>query len=177
MRAKVVLSASVLALAVLVPAIYFHFKTDAPQAAVEPVASDDSTNVASPGLPPILKRASSGATDQGRGAAVQENTSTDEAPLSHEDYLVKRKADLYELGMSQNPASLKVILSEMHNPDPEIRKSALSATIDFGSQEATPALQNEMAWAEDPEEKLAIKKAIEFLQLPAFDSAPGITQK
>ncbi len=176
MRAKVILSAVVLGFAVLLPAVYIHFKPSQPQTPA-PVAatSDDSTNTAPSALPPILHRASSLAQDQGQGVA---NSAADGTALSHEDYLTKRKAELYELGMSDDPANLKTILSELHNPDPEIRQTALSATMDFGSQDAIPALQNEMMWSDDPQEKVDIKKAIEFLQLPKFGSDGGgsITQ-
>ena len=97
---------------------------------------------------------------------------------AHDDYVLKRRAELIDLGMSDNPANLKVILSELENPEPEIRQQALSSTIDFGSKDAIPVLQNEMAYATDPEEKVAIKKVIEFLQLPSFGSrGEGITQQ
>ena len=174
MRAKIVLPASVLALAVLLPALYFHYKSSSPPPAVEAVASDDSTNAVPSGFPPILKRASKGAQDQGAGVAEQENN--DDPAMTHEEQVTKRKSDLYELGMSQDPAALKSILAEMHNPDPDIRKAALTATLDLGSPDAIPALQNELAWATDLQEKLDIQKAIEFLQLPQFGS-DAITQQ
>jgi hypothetical protein len=134
---------------------------------VEAVASDDS-NASPTALPPILKRASNGAQVQGQGVAVQDPA---DANLSHDEYVTKRKADLYDMGMSENPASLKIILSEIHNPDPEIRQAALTATMDLGSPEAIPALQNEMAWAEDLQEKMDLKNAIDFLQLPKFGAS------
>ncbi|MGP8201043.1 MAG: HEAT repeat domain-containing protein [Limisphaerales bacterium] len=158
MRAKVVLSASVLALAVLLPALYFHFKPDsAPPTA--PVAADDSAPPA--GLPPILKRAAKDRSQDGLPAP-----SSNPSAVSHDDYVLERKSELTELGMNNDPASLKTILSELENPEPEIRQAALSATIQFGSQDAIPVLQNEMAYATDPQEKVDIKKAIDFLELP-----------
>jgi hypothetical protein len=165
MRAKVLVTASVLALAVLLPALYFHFKPESPPPAAEPVASDDTAPPA--GLPPILKRVQSRPQE---GLPARPANPAHLSANDHADYIIERRAELAELGMTDDPANLKTILSEMENPEPEIRKAALSATIQFGSQDAIPALQNEMNWATDPEEKVAIKKAIEFLQLPSFGS-------
>jgi HEAT repeat protein len=173
MRAKVILSASVLALAVLLPAIYFHFKPDSLPPAAAPVASDDSAAPA--GLPPILKRVQN--HPQEGLPALPSNPRP--SGLSHDDYVLQRKAQLTELGMSSDPADLKTILSELENPEPEIRQTALSATIQFGSQDAIPVLQNEMAYATDPQEKVDLKKAIDFLQLPRLgeDDGASITQQ
>jgi hypothetical protein len=174
MRAKVILSASVLALAVLLPALYFHFKSDSPPPAVEqPVASDD--NAAPAGLPPILKRVAQDHPKEGLPARPRNSGL---AESDHDTYILERRAELTSLGMSGDPANLKTILSEMENPEPEIRQAALSATIQLGSQDAIPTLQNEMNWATDLEEKVAIKKAIEFLQLPSFGSGgDAVTQQ
>jgi hypothetical protein len=173
MRAKVILSASVLALAILLPALYFHFKPDSPPPAAAPVATDDSAPPA--GLPPILKRV------QNRPQEGLPALSSNPRPsgLSHDDYVLQRKAQLTELGMSSDPTDLKTILSELENPEPEIRQAALAASIQFGSQDAIPTLQHEMEWATDPQEKVDIKKAIDFLQLPRLGEEDGdsITQQ
>src|ERR1022692_4727769 len=127
MRAKVVLSVLVGALAVLVPAIYFHFKLDSPAPAAEqPVATDDSA-APSGGLPPILKRIQSRPQEglPARRTITANSTETDAATA-----IVERRAELTELGMSGEPANLKTILAELENPEPEIRHAALSATID-----------------------------------------------
>jgi hypothetical protein len=174
MRAKVILSASALALAVLLPALYFHFKSDSPPPAVEqPVASAD--NAAPAGLPPILKSAQPHAQD---GLPARPSGPASLTGSAHDDYVLERKAQLVDMGMSDNPANLKTILSELENPEPEIRQAALSAAIDFGSKDAIPVLQNEMAYATDPQEKVDIKNAIEFLQLPSFGShSDAVTQQ
>jgi hypothetical protein len=166
MRAKVILSASVLALVVLAPAIYLHYKPAEPAPTAE-VASDDSTNAAPAALPAILHRVS-GPTQAHDGVAVQQDAAADLKAADHEEYVTKRKAELYQLGVSQDPASLPTILTELHNPDPDIRSTALTATMDFGSKDAIPALKNEMSWTEDLQEKIEILKAINFLQLPPY---------
>jgi hypothetical protein len=173
MRAKVILSASALALAVLIPALYFHFKPDSPPPTVEqPVAADDSAAPA--GLPPILKRVQNH-VQQGLPALPSDPKPSG---LSHDDYVLQRKMELTELGMNNDPDSLKTILSELENPEPEIRQTALSAAVSFGSKDAIPTLQNEMNWATDPQEKVDIKKAIDFLQLPRLgDDDDAMTQQ
>jgi hypothetical protein len=167
MRAKVILSVAVLALAVLAPAIYFHSKAGEPAPAAEPVASDDSTNAAPSALPKILHRVS-GAAQAQSAEAVQQDAAADLNAADHAEYVTKRNAELYQMGVSQNPAALHTILTELHNPDPAIRSTALTATMDFGSKDAVPTLKREMTWAEDPHDKLEIQKAIDFLQTQPF---------
>jgi hypothetical protein len=176
MRAKVVISASVLALAILLPVVYFHFKSDSPppvDQAPAPVAADDTATPAG-GSPSILKRIAHGGPQEG---LPDRPVSHADPGMDHDAYVLQRRAELMELGMHNDPDSLKTILSELENPDAEIRQGALSATIDFGSKDAIPTLQNEMNWATDPEEKVAIKKAIDFLDLTPLDTSDNVTQQ
>jgi hypothetical protein len=176
MRAKVVLSASVLAVAILAPAIYFHFKPDSPTVPTPdapPIAVD--ANTPSSAVPSILKRV-------GQDDHSQEGLPAPQAApenLSKADYITERVAQLSDLAASDDPGNLKIILSEMENSEPEIRQAALSASIQFGSPDAIPTLQHERDWATDPQEKVDIQKAIDFLQLPKFgsDDSGAITQQ
>jgi hypothetical protein len=180
MRAKVILSVSVLALVVLLPAVYFHYKAGEPAPAAEPVASGDGTNAAPAALPAILHSVSGPAQAQsGDDVPAQQDAAADLNSPEHQEYATARKAELCQIGVSQNPAALHTIITELHNPDPDIRQTALAAAMDFGSKEAIPALKNEMAWAEDPREKVEIQKAIEFLELPPFslDENGAISQQ
>jgi HEAT repeat protein len=172
MRPKVILFALALALGILLPALYFHFKPDNPPEA--PVAAADTAAPAA--LPTILKRVS----PKREGLPPRSSAPVAGGSLTgnaHDDYVLERKAQLVDLGMSDNPDNLKALLSEMENPDPEIRKQALRSIIDFGSPDAIPALENEMAYATDPQEKIDIKNAIDFLKLPSFGSQGGATAK
>jgi len=166
MRPKIVLITVVLAVAILAPAIYFHFKpASAPAPTPTEQPTTDNTVAPAAGVPQILKRVG--------GPRAQEGLEAPPAPpqeMDHETYVLHRRAELAELGMNNDPESLRIILSEMENPDPEIRKAALNASVDFGSKDAIPALQNELNWATDPQEKVDIQKAIDFLQLPSFGS-------
>jgi HEAT repeat protein len=87
----------------------------------------------------------------------------------HGDYVQERKAELLDLTTSSDPSALPAILSALNNQDPEIRQTALSAVMQVGNKDALPALKNQLAWAEDPREKVAIQDAIDFLQLPPAD--------
>jgi hypothetical protein len=177
MRAKVVLTASVLAVVILAPAIYFHFKSDSPATPTPdaaPVVADANTPSA---VPSILKRVSQDDHSQ-EGLPDPQAAPADLSPADHDTYVTERKAQLEELGSTDDPANLKIILSEMENSEPEIRQAALSASIQFGSPDAIPTLQHERDWATDPQEKVDIQKAIDFLQLPKFGSDSGaITQQ
>jgi hypothetical protein len=174
MRAKVVIFAMVAALAILAPVIYFHFKPDSPPAPEQPVTADNTGTAApTPGVPSLLKRIQ----DRQPTALPARPVEPDSSAVDHETYVIQRKAQLSEMGMTDDPANLKTILSELENPDQRIRQAALTATIDFGSKDAIPNLQNEMNWATDPQEKVDIKKAIEFLELPRLgDDSDSVTQ-
>jgi HEAT repeat protein len=73
-----------------------------------------------------------------------------------------------DIAMTDDRANLDTILSEMSNRDPEIRKAALEATIQFGSRDAIPKLADAISQTDDPNEKAAIADAIEFLKLPSL---------
>ncbi len=70
--------------------------------------------------------------------------------------------------MQDDPLSLKEIVSELANPNAQIRKAALDATIQFGSRDAIPDLTIAADRSMDAEEKKAILDAIEFLKLPSL---------
>jgi len=93
----------------------------------------------------------------------------------YEAYVAEKIASLADLGMESDPASLDLILSELANPDAEIRSAAREAAVQFGSREAIPAMQNAMLQVDDPEEKAALAKGIHFLELTNFIGAIDIS--
>ena len=168
MRTKVVLSASVLAVLVLAPALYFRFAPSSPspdQSAPAPEQAAAAPAVAAP-VAAHPRRVVAPAND---GAGVTVPDTADSTSDNPEDAVAERVAQLTQLGMSDDPADLKIILTELNNKNSEIRTSALAAVVQFGSKDAIPALKNEMSWTEDPEEKVEIKKAIDYLNLPSFE--------
>jgi len=83
-------------------------------------------------------------------------------------YVENRVAELMELASQDEPASLDIILSELANRDPEIRKAALEATLQVRNREAIPRLMEAAEQTDDPHEKAAIADAVEFLKLPTL---------
>jgi hypothetical protein len=83
-------------------------------------------------------------------------------------YVESRVAQLMELASQHDPASINIILSELANRAPEIRKAALDATLQVRSREAIPRLMEAAEQTDDPREKAAIADAIEFLKLPTL---------
>lgn len=96
---------------------------------------------------------------------------------AHKDYVEKRGAELMDMAMTDDRASLDAILSELTNRDPEIRKAALEATIQFGSRDAIPKMTDAAAQTDDPSEKAAIADAIEFLKLPSLTEVTSHSPK
>ena len=86
---------------------------------------------------------------------------------NHQAYVEQRVAELSDLGAQDDTASLDAILSELTNRDPDIRKAALDAAIQFGSRDAIPKLTEAASQTDDVHEKTALYNAIEFLQLPS----------
>ena len=84
---------------------------------------------------------------------------------AHEEFVNRRTAELMDLAMTEDSSSLTVILSELNNPDPEIRAAAVTAAVQFKSTDAIPALQSAYDAATEPEEKLRIRDAMDFLSL------------
>ena len=103
------------------------------------------------------------------GKASQQPATNDEnTPLAqHQTYVEKRIEELTDLAMNDDSSSLDTILSELTNRDPQIRKAALEATIQFGSRDAIPKLADVVSQVDDPGEKHDILEAIEFLKLPS----------
>lgn len=101
-------------------------------------------------------------------AASPQSGPNDAAKASHEAYVSTRVSELEDLAMDNDSSSLDVILSELTNADPEIRKAALEAAIQFGSRDAIPKLAEVASQTDDPEEKKALTDAIEFLKLPSL---------
>src|ERR1051325_4278405 len=71
------------------------------------------------------------ATLTGPGAPAEPNS----LPQQHKAYVESRTDELMDLAMTDDPASLDTILSELTNRDPDIRKAALQASIQFGSRD------------------------------------------
>jgi HEAT repeat protein len=79
-----------------------------------------------------------------------------------------RAAELMQLAMNDDAASLETILKELRNPNPAIRHAALQAAIQFGSRDALPAIEQAAQDTDDASEKTQLLGAIAFLKLPSL---------
>ena len=65
-----------------------------------------------------------------------------------------------------DPASLKLIVTDLTSPDKGVRMAAIEATKQFGSADAIPALKAAADSTDDLEAKTAYLEAAHFLSLP-----------
>jgi hypothetical protein len=105
-------------------------------------------------------------------AAPEPRSQAEAAPASpdrtHQAYVAGRISLLQQLSMDDQSSSLQTILGELTNRDPEIRKAAREATVQFASRDAIPQLLEAAAQTEDPAEKQELIEAAEFLKLPSL---------
>jgi hypothetical protein len=106
---------------------------------------------------------------------VATDDSADTENGNYEVYVVNRVAELENLGMTDDPNSLAEIESEFDNRDPRIQTAAVAAAVQFGSRDAIPALQDAYRHFDDPEQKINIQKAIDFLKLPTLSETANAT--
>jgi len=121
-------------------------------AAVAPIRSVAPTRVAAP-------------APENQDIALKAIEPSDSERQAKSDYLQTRIAELDDLAMTDDPASLSQILRELDNPDPQIREAAVVAAVQFKSPDAIPALKDAEAQATNLDEKVKIQKAIDFLSL------------
>jgi HEAT repeat protein len=132
------------------------------------MSPDQPPENSDPGAPvPPPNAAGLNTTNPPLHAAVTEN-SEDSPQAKHQAYVEERANQLMDLASEDDQESLNTILSELTNRDPEIRKAALEAAVQFGSRDAIPSLTEAALQSENPEEKAAINKAVEFLKLPSL---------
>jgi len=84
---------------------------------------------------------------------------------SDNDDMGGRISNLQMLAMNNDADSLNLILRSLTDSNPQIRSAAVEATIQFGSADAIPALQDALAKTESPPEKVDVQEAIDFLRL------------
>ena len=80
-------------------------------------------------------------------------------------------------GLSDNPADLTVILTDLTNPEKEIREAAILATKQFGSTNAIPALQTAAENTTNATEKADLLEAADFIALPSTSISVATTPK
>ncbi len=91
-----------------------------------------------------------------------------EIEIAHQKEIHRAIDHLISLQMNSDAASLAAILAGMTNAEPQIRKAALNAVIQFNDRSAIPELQKIADATADPFEKVDILKAIDYIKLPSF---------
>ena|ERR1041385_3321181 len=92
----------------------------------------------------------------------------DDSPVAkHKEYVEQRSNELMDLAFTDDKASLDIILSELTNRDPEIRKAAVEAAVQFASRDAIPKMLEAADQLDNPKEKAEVLEAVEFLKLPS----------
>ena len=100
--------------------------------------------------------------------AVAGTNALSEKEIAHQKEIHRIIEQFVSLQMNSDAASLATILAGMTNAEPQIRKAALNAVIQFNDRSAIPALQKIADATSDPFEKVDILKAIDYIKLPSF---------
>jgi hypothetical protein len=91
---------------------------------------------------------------------------------AHQKAIDDEKNRLSTLAMNSDTDSLSNILTDLNSPDREVRMAAIEATKQFESTNAIPALRA-AAMNADPDEAVAMLKAVSWLSIPSVDMAPS----
>lgn len=132
-------------------------------------AQPAETSIARQEIKPAAPPTANNATAANPAVTVaQVAADTNKLAEEHQAYVQARIDKLQELQAHENAQSLQAILSELTNSDKEIRAAAIESTIQFGSRDAIPVLNDLAARTEDPNEKKELLDAAEFLALPSL---------
>jgi hypothetical protein len=88
--------------------------------------------------------------------------------VENQNWITGRIAALDDAAWLDDPESMRRILAEMHNPQPEIRAAARAAITAFGSGDAVPYLEMTATTTHDETERQELVKVVEFLKLPTI---------
>lgn len=171
MRAKIIIPVLILAVMIVGLAVFFRKSDQTPTAS--PIASAQNSGIpAATASMPVSPRVAHttpnfGITHPPQLSAALEGEPADENSAEHIAFVQKKIDALDDLARSGDAANLPLIVNELGNPEQKIRAAAIRAAVDLGNRDAIPALQNQWAQTDDPQEKLDIQHAIDFLRLPS----------
>ena len=171
MRTKFVLA--LMSFAALVLAVTFYFKQDFVQ---RPPPDPAKTAVLTPPVANPGLATAPGSTRQfgTQPIPVVTSAATVKPPMTPEErqaFIEAETSRLQDLSTQDDPASLSPILNDLTNLEKEVRLAAIEATKQFGSKDAIPVLQADVAGATDTDEKIALLEAADFLSLPTLADA------
>jgi hypothetical protein len=165
MRPKFVLALILFAALVLAAAFYFKQPASHPQ----PPSVVEMTALPAPAAksaPATIPDSAKFPTPQPVAAVVPPMT-----PEEKQSYIEAETSRLQDLSTQDDPASLSAIVNDLTNSEKEVRLAAIEATKQFGSKDAIPVLQADVASAADTDEKIALLEAADFLALPTLTDA------
>ncbi len=170
MRPKIVIAVLLAGFIGFAGILFLKHLTTPSQPAQPLVTSQDVTPAAPPVSPIAVK-----ATSVNHDITVPKITTvppvaadTNKPADEHKAYVQAHIDKLQELQANDDAQSLQTILSELTNSDKEIRAAAVESTIQFGSRDAIPVLNNLAARTGDPNEKKELLDAANFLALPTL---------
>jgi hypothetical protein len=79
--------------------------------------------------------------------------------------------DLQAQGPS-DPATADLLLAKVTHKEPEVRKAAVEALVQLDATNAIPGLEQALGLTQDPQDKIALLQAINYLKLPAETAPP-----
>lgn len=132
------------------------------EAALAPVVQPEAAQPATPAAAQVP------VAEASLGDSNTVPTTAESAAAQHQAYVTQRCATLEDLATDDTPEALAAILGELTNRDPEIRKAAINAAMQFGSREAIPKLMEAAEQTDEPDEKVAYLEAAKFLKLPTL---------
>jgi HEAT repeat protein len=163
MRPKIVIAVLLAGLAGLAGVFFLkHLAAPAQPAKFSTVRKDQ------PAAPAISPTADKATAANVAVSIAQVAADTNKLAQEHEAYVQSQIDKLQELQAHDDTQSLQTILSALTNSDKDIRAAAVESTIQFGSRDAIPVLNNLAARTEDPNEKKELLDAAEFLALPSL---------
>jgi hypothetical protein len=165
MRSKIVIPVLVLALGLFGAAIVISKGRRPKPVLVEAQQVEPVVPAATDGAEPGGNGLSGGANDR---PTIYSRLAVAPPDTNHAEYIHQRITELTALAMNDDTNSLNTILSELANPDPQIRKGALEAVIQFGDRSVIPHLKEVADQTESTAEKADILAAIDFLSLPTL---------
>lgn len=171
MRPKIVIAVLLAGLAGLV-GIFFLKHLAAPAQPAPAVIASQTVPTAAPPVSPVADNpapAKPAVTIAHVTTVVPRIVADTNAQAEAHEAAVQAEIDkLDELESNDDADSLHAILADLTNSDKEIRDAAVESTIQFGSRDAIPVLQDLATRTQDPDEKKALQDAADFLALPTI---------
>lgn len=150
------------------------FKNLRPQPDLPKPVAAATTSTVTPASKPVTPIAPTPAASTPTTVSVNKTTNSE---AEHEEYVMKRTAELNSLAMQKSPAAHQQIVDELRNSDKEIRSAALEAIQQANDRSVIPQMKQIADQTDDPQEKQNILDAIDFINLPSLTEYLHQSQK